>query len=76
MRLGQGCAEAKKMEKFRNALKKLRKAFHVENEGYWVTGSGLVLIPKGRVNEIPKAIAEYYAQEVKHTMLVASMRRV
>jgi hypothetical protein len=46
-----------------------------ELEGLLVTGSGLVYVPKGRINEIPKVIAEHHLREVERAMTMGSMKR-
>lgn len=46
-----------------------------ESERVWVTGSGLVHVPEGRLSEIPKVIAEHHLQEAERARLVASIRR-
>ncbi|MDV3293154.1 MAG: hypothetical protein LYZ70_02680 [Nitrososphaerales archaeon] len=47
-----------------------------EEDGLWVTGSGLVYIPPGRLNEISKVVAEHHAQEAERAKILASVRRV
>lgn len=52
------------------------KATTSESKGYWVKGSGLVYIPKGCVNGIPKALEEYRRQECDRLKLLTYVRRV
>ena len=54
-------------------LFKRRKA--TVEEKYYVHGSGLVRIPMGRVNEIPKVIHEFHEREAARARLVATARR-
>ena len=44
-------------------------------EKYYVHGSGLVRIPMGRMNEIPKVIQEFHDQEAARVRLAATARR-
>jgi hypothetical protein len=58
----------------------IRKLFARKNgdgkkEQLWVTGSGLVYVPEGRLSEIPRVIAEYHLHEAERARLVASIRR-
>jgi len=55
---------------------KLAKILEGDQDSYMVAGSGLVPVPKSRLNEIPRVIAEYHAQEAKKTKQLASIRRV
>jgi len=61
-------------------MESIRKLFARRNgegksERVWVTGSGLVHVPEGRLSEIPKVIAEHHLQEAERARLVASIRR-
>jgi len=51
------------------------KLFKGVNESFYVHGSGLVRIPTGRLNEIPKVISEFHEAEASRTRLEATMRR-
>ncbi len=44
------------------------------SDQYYVTGSGLVPVPKDRLNEIPVVLAEYHRQERDATNLLAKSR--
>jgi hypothetical protein len=62
-------------------LEGIRKLFgkgqgEKKQEDVWVTGSGLVHVPAGRLSEIPKVIAEYHLQEAERARVLASVRRV
>lgn len=43
---------------------------------YYVFGSGLMAVPSGRLNEIPRMKAEFHAEEVKLAMTAARTRKV
>ncbi len=51
-------------------LGRLRKTGSIERE-YYVTGSGLVHVPKERLNEIPKIIGEHHKLEAERARQVA-----
>jgi hypothetical protein len=62
-------------------METIRKLFAMgrsekKNEEMWVTGSGLVYVPEGRMSEIPKVIAEHHLQEAERARVIASIRRV
>jgi hypothetical protein len=40
-----------------------RRTTKVESEEYYVRGSGLIRIPIGRLNEVPKVIREFHESE-------------
>ncbi len=47
-----------------------------KNEEFYVTGSGLVPVPKGRINEIEKVIQEHHRSEAEQAKRVALARRM
>jgi len=57
-------------------LERLVKALQSNGDSFMVTGSGLVQVPRGRWNEIPKVIQEHHAQEAERVMLQGCIRRV
>ena len=61
------------MEEIGRAFAKLLKRFPKEAEIY-VTGSGLVNVPLGRVNEVSKVITEFHAREAERAMALAGSR--
>ena len=61
-------------------MESIRKLFARKNGGnegeqFYVTGSGLVPVPEGRMSEIPQVIAEHHLQEAERARLIASIRR-
>ncbi|MDA4128942.1 MAG: hypothetical protein OK422_05770 [Thaumarchaeota archaeon] len=64
------------MENIGKKLAKLAQAIKQREANYMVAGSGLVPVPKGRLNEISKVIAEYHEQEARKARVTASLRRV
>jgi hypothetical protein len=61
------------MDGIRVLAKKLR-AF-IGKEKYYVQGSGLIPIPMGQLNKIPKVIQEFHDVEAKRERLAATVRR-
>jgi hypothetical protein len=62
-------------------METIRKLFGMgrseqKNEQMYVTGSGLVYVPEGRMSEISKVIAEHHLQEAERARVIASIRRV
>jgi hypothetical protein len=51
---------------------------HVTEVGkaYLVYGSGLMAVPYGRLNEIPKMKTEFHASEVSWAMMAARTRKL
>ena len=47
-----------------------------EHKAYFVYGSGLIAIPTGRLNEVPRMKAAFHANEVSWAMVVARTRKV
>ena len=45
------------------------------SRAFYVTGSGLVLVPVERANEIPRLIAEHHAREAQLERTMAWVRR-
>jgi hypothetical protein len=45
-----------------------------KDKGYYVTGSGSVHVPKDRLSEIPKVIAEHHALEAERAKQLAMAR--
>lgn len=43
---------------------------------YFVYGSGLMAVPYGRLNEIPKLRSEFHANEVSMAMMAARARKL
>ncbi len=64
----------KTLERIRKTL--VRRRGEKKEDDLWVTGSGLVYVPKGRLNEIRKVIAEHHAQETERAKMLAYVRRV
>ena len=52
------------------------KSSKAEQKQYYVHGSGLVPIPAGRLNEIPKVIQEFHELEAARARLAGTVRRV
>ena len=44
-------------------------------EKYYVHGSGLIPIPMGQLNEIPKVIQEFHDVEAARVILAGTVRR-
>jgi hypothetical protein len=57
------------MEKMNIFEKLLKKWKTTGAENYYVHGSGLIRIPIGRLNEIPKVIQEYHERTAARTRL-------
>lgn len=64
----------KTLERIRKIL--ARRPGEKKEDDLWVTGSGLVHVPEGRLNEIRKVIAEHHAREAERAKMLASVRRV
>ncbi len=47
-----------------------------EGKTYFVYGSGLVAVPYGRLNEIPKLRNEFHANEVSMAVMAARARKI
>ena len=55
-------------------IERLFKTYE-RDQDYYVHGSGLIRIPIGRMNEIPKVIQEFHEQEAAITRLATIARR-
>jgi hypothetical protein len=54
------------------ALAKLFRS--AANEEIYVTGSGLVNVPLGRINEVSKVVAEFHSREAEKAKALAGLR--
>jgi len=47
----------------------------IDEQGFWVRGSGSAYIAKGRANEIQKVIEEHHRFEAQHNLIILSRIR-
>ena len=59
----------------RKTLEKALKALRSDGGNITVLGSGLVHVPQGRLNVIPKIILEHHVQESERAKLEGYIRR-
>jgi len=64
------------MSKFRKTLERFLMALQSNGDNIMVSGSGLVRVSQGRLNEIPKVIQEHHDQEARRAMQQGCVRRV
>ena len=63
------------VEFFTQALGKFVTTLQRNGDNFTVAGSGLVDVPQGRLNEIPKVIEEHHVQEAERARLLGYTRR-
>lgn len=56
-------------------MKMKQRKTELKEQGFWVRGSGLVYIPRDRVNEIPRVIGEHHRLEAQRDRLLLYSRR-
>lgn len=64
------------MSKVGKALERFVKALQSNGGNITVSGSGLVHVPQGQLNEIPKIIQKHHDQEAERTRLQGYVRRL
>lgn len=64
-----------RVEFYTQVLGRFVMALQRNGYSFMVAGSGLVDVPQGRLNEIPKVIQEHHVQEAERVRLLGYIRR-